>query len=325
MKILLVGDIMLGRLVNEALKRQSGKYPWGNTLPIFKNADLRISNLECVISDIGEPWPPEKVFHFRTDEKNIKTLLSADIGMVSLANNHILDYGYDAMRKAMDILGKNAISYAGVGLDNLEAREPAICDVDGKKVGLIAFTDNEPSWEAGDKTPGLFYVPVNIKDRRVKVLFETIKKTRDDVDILIISAHWGPNWGYEPPPEHIPFAHALVDAGADIIFGHSGHVFRGVEIYKDKAILYCTGNFIDDYAVDETERNDESFIFVVDIEKDVIKKLFLYPTVIRRFQARVAQGFEQEKIYSKMQELCEKFQTESDWNTRMGSLEIKVQ
>ena len=323
MRIIFVGDVMLGRLVNEALKTKSPEYPWGDTLPIFKNADLRICNLECVLSDVGQPWSAtEKAFHFRTDEKNIKTLFAADIGMVSLANNHAIDYEYEGLFRMMEILGKNAINYAGVGRDLSEACEPAVCKVDGVKVGLLAFTDNEQDWEAKENKPGLFYVPIDEKDKRAKLLFEQIKKTRDDVDILVISAHWGPNWGYDPPREHIPFAHALVDAGADIVFGHSPHVFRGIELYKKKAILYSAGNFIDDYAVDEIERNDESFIFVLETKANKITHIFLYPTIIKHFQALLAKQERQKEIVSKMQELCERLNTHVYWNEKKRYLEV---
>ncbi len=323
MKIIFVGDVMLGRLVNEVLKKEPPEYPWGDTLPIFKNADLRICNLECVISDIGEPFPPEKVFHFRTDEKNIQTLLAADIGMVSLANNHVLDYGYSALLRMMKILGENAINYAGVGLDILEAQEPAVCCVNSQNVGLIAFTDNEPDWEAQEKKPGIFYVPIDEKDKRAQQLFEVIQKTRDDVDLLIVSAHWGPNWGYEPPKEHISFAHHLIDVGADIVFGHSPHIFRGIEVYKRKVILYSTGDFIDDYAVDEIERNDESFIFYFETKKNNITRLVLYPTIITAFQARLAKDRGRE-IANKMQSLCNKFGTKTKWNEIHNFLEVSL-
>lgn len=325
MKILFVGDVMLGRLVNEALREKPPKYPWRDTLPIFKQADLRICNLECVISDTGQPWTtPPKSFHFRTEGKNIKTLLAAGIGMVSLANNHVLDYDYEGMFGMMKILGENAINYAGVGMDFSEAAEPAICRVDNKKVGLIAFTDNEPDWAAEEKKPGIFYVPVDLKDNRAKILFETIKKTRGGVDILIISAHWGPNWGYDPPGEHIPFAHALIDAGADVVFGHSGHVFRGIELYKKKVILYCTGDFIDDYAVDEIERNDESFIFVLETNAHHIAKIALYPTVIRSLRAQLAKKEERGKIVIKMQSLCSKLGTKTKWQGKKEYLKIAL-
>lgn len=325
MKILFVGDVMLGRGVNETLKIKPPSYPWGDTLPVFKDADLRICNLECVLSDVGEPWSvTPKVFHFRTDEKNVQVLLAPEIGMVSLANNHVLDYGYEALFRMMEVLGDNAINYAGVGLDLSEAAEPAICDVDSQKVGLLAFTDNETDWEAKENKPGLLYVPIDENDKRAQHLCEQIKKIRDDVDILIVSAHWGPNWGYTPPKEHVSFAHALIDAGADVVFGHSPHVFRGIEIYKKKVILYSAGNFIDDYAVDEVERNDESFIFVFDADKHTIKRILLYPTLIRHFQTVIAKEKRQKEIVSKMQTLCSKFTTKTRWRGAYNYLEVVI-
>lgn len=324
MKLLFVGDIMLGRLVNEVLKRKSPTYPWGNTLPIFKQADLKICNLECVISDRGAPWPERKAFYFRCDSKNIEVLKVAGIDHVSLTNNHVLDYDYEGLLEMMRILSDNGINFAGCGTNFLEASEPAICEIDGKKIGLIAFTDNQEEWEAKDDSPGIFYVPINPRDKRAKNLFEIVKQAKKEVNFLIVSAHWGPNWGYEPPKEHIPFAHALINSGADIIFGHSGHVFRGVEIYKNKPIIYCAGDFIDDYAVDELERNDQSFIFLVEVKDRNIRRLYLYPTVIRDFQAQLAKGIEIEEIILKMQRLCTKLKTETFWQKNQRRIMIKT-
>src|SRR5512143_1036996 len=98
MKLLFVGDVMLGRLVNDMLKDEPPEYPWGDTLRVFREADFRAANLECVMSDVGEPWSATyKVFHFRTDSKNVEVLKKARIDFVSLANNHTLDFGYEAM------------------------------------------------------------------------------------------------------------------------------------------------------------------------------------------------------------------------------------
>lgn len=324
MKIALVGDVMLGRLVNEFLKTHLPDYVWGDTLSIFQNADVKICNLECVISDIGQPYS-QKVFHFRTDGKNVDVLKLAGFDPVSIANNHVLDYEYEALLEMIKILSENKINFAGAGINFIEATKPAICRIKEKNIGLIAFTDNQPEWSATDKKPGIFYVPVNLKDKRAKYLLELIKKTRDDVDILIVSAHWGPNWGYTPLPEHIPFAHALIDAGADIIFGHSPHIFQGIEIYKNKVILYSLGNFIDDYVIDEVERNDQSFIFEIIMNRDNrLARVELYPTVIRKFQSRLAKNMEMKEIASKMQELCNQFKTNTLWQEKERKLEINI-
>jgi poly-gamma-glutamate synthesis protein (capsule biosynthesis protein) len=243
---------------------------------------------------------------------------------VSLANNHTLDFDYEALFDTLHILPAAGIHYAGAGTTFSEASAPAIWEVKGTTIGLLAFTDNEPPWEATAERPGVWYVPISLWDKRAKHVLEVVSRTREQVDMLIVSAHWGPNWGYAPPAEHIPFAHALIDAGADIIFGHSGHIVRGIEVYKDKPILYCTGDFIDDYAVDDVERNDRSFIFLVEADGHDISRLLLYPTVIDDFQAKLAQQAEREAIVATMQRLCTGLKTATLWDEKGGCLEIGI-
>ena len=323
--LLFVGDIMLGRLVNEALKEKPPVYPWADTLSLFHHADVRLCNLECVIADRGIPWSvTPKVFHFRSDAKNIETLKAAHIDAVSLANNHTLDFGYEGLFQMMDILGAAGIHYAGAGTTISEASQPAIWEMSGKKIGLIAFTDNEPVWEATQEQPGVFYVPITLTDKRAESLFAMVRKTKEVVDFLIVSAHWGPNWGSSPPSEQLPFARALIDEGADVIFGHSGHVIRGIEIYKDKPIMYCTGDFIDDYAVDESERNDRSFIFILETDLHTIFRLLLYPTIITNFQARRAKNNDKREIVARMQELCTNLKTSTTWDEKEERLELPM-
>jgi poly-gamma-glutamate synthesis protein (capsule biosynthesis protein) len=325
MTLLFVGDVMLGRLVNEVLKQKSPAYPWGDTLSLFHAADVRICNLECVISDQGTPWSATpKVFHFRSDAKNIESLRVAHINAVSLANNHSLDFDYQGLLHTMRNLAAAGIQYAGAGTTIAEASTPALWETKGKKLGLIAFTDNEPAWEATEERPGIWYVPIDLKEKRAQQLLERVSQTKERVDFLIVSAHWGPNWGYAPPAEHVPFAHALIDAGADVLFGHSGHIVRGIEIYRDKPIMYCTGDFIDDYAIDEIERNDRSFIFVVEIDEQVPVRLLLYPTVIEAFHARRARPHERTAIVPPMQKLCMQLNTATTWNEQEECLEIRM-
>ena len=325
LRILFVGDVMLGRLVNEILKKKPPAYPWGDTLSLLRAADVRICNLECVLSDRGMPWSTTpKVFHFRSDAKNLQTLLAARIDAVSLANNHTLDFDYEGLFHMLDTLKEAGIHYAGAGTTLREASAPAIWNVAGKTIGFIAFTDNEPPWEATGEQPGVWYVPIALQDKRAEYLFEQVRKTKEVVDMLIVSAHWGPNWGYEPPAEQIPFARALIDEGADVIFGHSGHIVRGIEIYKEKPILYCTGDFIDDYAVDEIKRNDLSSIFVLETDGFTPSRLLLYPTVIQQFQARLAHNDERRAIVASIQKLSKELHTASTWNEQEGRLEIHI-
>ncbi len=315
---------MLGRLVNDWLRVQPSEYPWGDTLPYFRNADWRVCNLECVISNRGHELP-QKIFHFRTEPKNTSVLMRARIDAVSLANNHMLDYGKEALSDTLQFLEGAGIHYAGAGMNQIEARKPIVTALGELSLGMIAFTDNEPGWEASGDEAGTYYLPVNLQDPRAKELIDLVKETKNRVDFLIVSAHWGGNWGYTPPPEQARLAKALIDAGADVIFGHSPHVFRGIEVHHGRPILYSAGDFIDDYAVDDIERNDYSFLFILELEGAVPSRLQLIPTIISNFQARVANSAEAEKIAGKMKALCLQRGTAADWNDRERALNIELE
>jgi poly-gamma-glutamate capsule biosynthesis protein CapA/YwtB (metallophosphatase superfamily) len=323
-RLAIVGDCMLGRGVDQTLQRHRPEYPWGDTLSLFQIADLRLCNLECVLSDRGAPWSEyPKAFHFRSAAKNVAVLTAAGINAVSIANNHVLDYGYEAMTEMLQILEGANIAYAGAGVNLAQASRIATFETQSRRFGLIAFTDNEPPWEAKDDRPGAFYVPVDLNDCRAQYLLEIIRG-RKQVDTLIVSAHWGGNWGYTPLEEQVQFAHALIDAGADIIFGHSSHVFRGIECYRNGLILYGAGNFVDDYAVDPVERNDESFLFLVEFEGSGLRRLRLYPTTIDFCQAHRARAPKTRDIAQKMQDLCSALATVARWDPEEQLLEIDI-
>jgi len=239
-RLAFVGDVMLGRLVNDLLKDVSAEYPWGDTMPKFHECDWRACNLECSISDRGTPWMrTEKAFHFRSDAKNVAVLQAAGIDAVSLANNHALDFEEEALFETIDLLDHAGIRHAGAGRNFEAATTMTLSEVKGIQVGMLAFTDNQPEWEASAHRTGVFYLPIDPDDERAVLLLDKVRAARTEVDLLIVSAHWGPNWGYEPLTAHVRFGHLLVDAGADIIFGHSGHVFQGIEFFRGPPIIYC--------------------------------------------------------------------------------------
>ncbi|WP_052888751.1 CapA family protein [Thermogemmatispora carboxidivorans] len=325
LRLLFLGDVMLGRLVNQVLQQVDVTYPWGNTLELLLQADTRICNLECVLADIGSPWSlTPKVFHFRADACKVAVLQAARIETVSLANNHTLDFGYEALLQMLSVLRRAGLHFAGAGSNRLEARQPALWEAAGRKLGLLALTDNEPAWEAGPERAGIWYMPMTMSDSRALELRAVLKAVRAQVDWLIVSLHWGGNWGYTPPAEHRAFAHALIDAGADIVYGHSSHVVRGIEIYRGRPVLYSCGDFVDDYAVDQHERNDLSFIFSIEVSGSQLTRLQLYPTVIRAFQARRAYGSDREEIVATMLRLCTLLGTAARWSEQEGCLEIAV-
>lgn len=322
MQIAFLGDVMLGRLVNDHLQTVAPAYPWGDTLPVLRRADLRIANLECVLADGGKP-APGKVFTFRTDLKNVRSLLLAQIDLVSLANNHVLDYGTDALQEMLPTLDRHGILHAGAGTDLTSAARPAVCRVGGTAVGFVAFTDNQPDWEAAPGTPGVYYVPVTTHGQRVDQLLALLRRTKARVQLLIVSAHWGGNWGSDAPPEHRALARQLVEAGADVVFGHSPHVFRGVEVYRGRPIIYSAGDFVDDYAVDPEERNDLSFIFLMETDGGTPRALRLFPTIIAGFRVRLAVRSARDTA-DRMARLCGDLGTGSSWNAGEGCLELPL-
>jgi poly-gamma-glutamate synthesis protein (capsule biosynthesis protein) len=316
---------MVGRLVNDVLKGAPPEYVWGDTLPFFRQADCRACNLECVLSDRGSPWSETpKQFHFRSDAKNVAVLKAAGVDVVSLANNHTLDFGHGAMLDMLRLLEDAGIAHSGAGGNLVAAANPAIMEVNGLRIGFLSFTDNQPEWEATPEKGGVFYVPVDMRDERTVKLFELVRYTRQRVHLLIVAAHWGGNWGYTPPPAQVEFGHALVTAGADVVFGHSPHVVRGIEIHQGRPIIYSAGNFIDDYMVDADERNDHSFVFTLETDGQTPPRLRLHPTVIRDCQARLAKGAEAREIAVKMVKLCGNFGTTALWKSTEQCLEIDL-
>jgi poly-gamma-glutamate capsule biosynthesis protein CapA/YwtB (metallophosphatase superfamily) len=322
MQIAFVGDVMLGRLVAQELRRRPPEYPWGDTLPLLRRADALVGNLEFVIADDGVPWPG-KAFHFRADRRAVASLEAAGFALVSVANNHVLDFGKDAALTSLETLAQRGIRFAGAGENADAARRPAVIRRDDLTIAMLAFTDNEPDWEAGPTSLGVHHVPVDLTDPRAVALLDAVARERDVVDLLIVSAHWGGNWGIDVPRRHRAFGRALVDAGADVVFGHSPHIVRGVEVYRDRPILYGAGDFVDDYAVDPVERNDRSFVFVLRVEEGVPTELRLHPTEILDFHARLADRHAAE-IADDLARRCADLGTRAGWDDDEGCLVIRV-
>ena len=304
----LVGDVMLGRGVDEALKdyRRSEKL-WGDTLSVLEAADLRVINLECAITTQENPWSrTPKTFHFRADpSRAVRVLSAARIDACSLANNHTLDFEEEGLLDTLEYLDGAGIRYAGAGRDLEEAARPAILGgPDPEKVALLAFTDNEPAFAAGVGRPGTNYLPTSLEPEVLDRVEAAIAGAREaGADTILFSNHWGPNMVERPRDIFRRFARSVVDRGADVYYGHSAHVFQGVEVYRGKPILYDTGDFIDDYAVDDRLRNDRSFVFLFSVEGGEFRRLELFPVVLSFAQTRLATGGERQEILRRMERL----------------------
>ena len=312
LRLALTGDVMLGRLVNEALARFGPAYPWGDTLPYLQMADLTLINLECVIAGGGSPWARwPKAFHFRTDPIAVQTLQLAGVDYVTLANNHVLDYEEAAFLEMLERLEAAGIAYAGAGRDLEAARRPALLQAGEVRIGVVACTDNEPGWAATPTALGTNWIPITLEERSLAPVREGIAHARAaGAELVICSVHWGPNMVQRPRPLFREFAHAVVDAGADVYHGHSAHVFQGVELYRGRPIIYDAGDFVDDYAVDPMLRNDQGLLIYLHIEGSSVVQVEMIPVLIARCQVNLATGAEQAAIAGRMRHLSAELGTE---------------
>jgi poly-gamma-glutamate synthesis protein (capsule biosynthesis protein) len=312
-RIALAGDVMLGRLVDRALCSMSPEEPWGDVLPLLKEADLRIVNLECAVTAHERPWSRSfKVFHFRAGPHAVAPLRAAGIDACSLANNHTLDFEEVGLTDTLAHLDGAGIRHAGAGRDVEEARRPALLPTPGGRVALLSCTDNEPLFAAGPDRPGTHYLPVSLSSDVLAEVAEAVRAARaQGADTVIFSNHWGPNMVERPGALFRQFAHAVIDRGADIYHGHSAHLCQGVEVYRGKPILYDTGDFLDDYAVDEELHNDWSFLFRISIREpgSALAEVELIPVVLSLAHVSVATGELREAILERMEGLSSELGT----------------
>ncbi|MGV7224700.1 MAG: CapA family protein [Nitrospinales bacterium] len=281
----------------------SFSYVWGDALKELDRVapDVRVINLETSVTKSNDYWKGKGI-NYRMHPENIPILTTAKIDVCSLANNHVLDWGYSGLRETLDSLNEANMKIVGAGINLFEAQMPAVKKVPDKgRVVVFAFgsgTSGVPSsWRALDKRPGIN----RLRDLSDKSLFDIQKKVRQIKrmgDIVVVSIHWGTNWGYSIPRDQMVFAHRLIDeAGVDIIHGHSSHHVKAIEVYKDKLILYGCGDFINDYegiGGYEEFRADLSLMYFATVEPSTGKliELQMTPTQIRRFKVIRASNVE---------------------------------
>lgn len=254
------GDAMLGRMVAQATRGRSPQSVWDpELLEVFAEADLAIVNLECCISERGDPWAaPGKPFFFRASPAAVDALRAAGVRAVWLANNHALDFGTAALLDTFHHLEAGGIVWAGAGHDLAEARRGTILTTNGLRLGLIGFSDHPADYEAGPEQPGIAWVsPTDLARRSPPAwLGEAIGLLRATCDLIIVGPDWGPNMRPRPLPHHRAVAQRLIAAGASIITGHSAHVVQPVGLIDGAPVCYDLGDLLDDYAVDPELRND---------------------------------------------------------------------
>jgi len=316
--IALAGDVMLGRLVDEAIHERGIADPWTHTRVMLEPADAFVYNLECAVCGDLPRWREgEKTFHFRLRRELTATLLESDVDAVLVANNHIMDHDVAGLIETLDALDALGVPHAGAGRDLADARAPArFRAATGARVALVGAADHLREWAARERAPGIFLIDP-ARSESAEGLASAIAQARQGADVVVLGLHWGPNMRRVPPPEFRRFARRAVDAGADIVWGTSAHLFQGIEFYHERVILYDAGDFLDDYAVDPIERNDLSFLFLADLDEEArCRDVRLVPVAIHDRRTRPALDEEGHFLLARMRKLCVEFGTHIDARER---------
>ena len=324
--LFLAGDVMTGRAIDQVLphagsprifepyassaldylrlaERASGAitypvdfdYIWGDALAVLSETApaVRIINLETAVTRRGTPWP-RKGIQYRMHPDNIPCLTAAGIDCCVLANNHVLDWGYQGMAETLSSLSGAGLAIAGAGADIEAAQTPAALPLPGSGRVLVLACGLQSSgipaaWAATGTRPGVHLLP-ELSHSTVTHIASIIATRRQPGDRVVVSLHWGGNWGYGIAPEHRQFAHALIDeAAVDVVHGHSAHHPIGIEVYRGRPVLYGCGDLIDDYegiSGHSHFRHDLALLYLLTLDRGTgkLRQLEMVPMQRSRFR-----------------------------------------
>ncbi len=346
MRIFVCGDVMTGRGIDQILshpsdpvlfepymtsaidyvrlaeawagdipQRVAPEYIWGDALAAVDAAapDLRIINLETSITADGAPEP--KGINYRMHPDNTPALAASRPDACVLANNHVADWGADGLTDTLDALAARGLAYVGAGRNAEEAARPLSLAVNEARLRLFAVacpsSGTPEHWAAGPDTPGVHFLP-DTSTTSFERLARHIAAHSTPEDIVMLSIHWGGNWGYEISERHRDFAHALIQhAGVDVVYGHSSHHPKAIEVHRGRPILYGCGDFLNDYEGirgHESYRPDLVLGYVLDIDtKGALTRLEMLPFRLHKLRMNHAADEEIEWLRARMDRECRKF------------------
>ncbi|CAL9340052.1 CapA family protein [Streptomyces sp. Tu 3180] len=324
--LFLCGDVMLGRGVDQILARPGDpalregyvtdarsyvrmaesangpipapvppSWPWGEALRLLEAAgpDVRIINLETSVTR-SDAFAPGKAVHYRMHPANVSALTVARPHVCVLANNHVLDFGRAGLEETLDTLDRAGLRVAGAGRSADEAYAPVAVPVrTGGRVLVLALGTSSsgipPDWAAATALPGVARLP-DLSATTADAVVRRVRRVKRAGDIVVVSVHWGSNWGYRVPREQTRFAHALVGGGVDLVHGHSSHHPRPVEVHRQRLVLYGCGDFVDDYegiGGHEEYRDDLRLAYFVTVAADTGRLLGLRMVPLRSRRMRL--------------------------------------
>ncbi len=361
--LFLAGDVMTGRGIDQILphpvephlfeswahsakdyvalaERVSGPIPrpvefaylWGDALDELarRRPNLRVVNLETAVTTSEAAWP-RKGIHYRMNPANVPCLSALGVDCCTLANNHAMDWGREGLLETLSVLSAAGIRTAGAGRNAAEASAPAVLPIaSGKRVLVYAFaledSGTPAAWRATERHAGVNWFE-DLSNRTVDVIAHHVDLHRQDGDLVIASIHWGPNWGFAIDTEQRRFARKLLErADVDLVYGHSSHHVKGIEVHEGKLILYGCGDFINDYegiSGNAAYRGDLSLMYfpVLDAENGKLQELVITPTCTRRFRVSLAGAQERSWLMATLnregKSLCTAVESDADGAFRL--------
>jgi len=281
---------MLSRGVDLWMQKEGHLYPFKNIAEITNSAEVVFGNLESPLSRRGSKGG--KIYSFRGNPESVKGLIYAGFKVLNLANNHSYDYGREAFEETLKLLNQNNIQTIGAGKNLKEARKPAIFNLDNLKVASLGYDLSPGAFYAGENNPG-------IAKAKSSWIIEDIEKVKRDVDLVIVSFHWGIEYENFPTEYQKSLAHMAVDCGADIVVGHHPHTFQGIELYKGKIIAYSLGNFVFDQ---KDIKNNQSLILKVIFTEERLLRVEIIPIELVTFPCspKIAEGKMAQEILDRL-------------------------
>jgi poly-gamma-glutamate synthesis protein (capsule biosynthesis protein) len=273
--------------------------------------------LETAITSTEKPWIG-KAIHYRMHPQNIGCLSAGHVSACALANNHVLDWGYDGLSETLQTLDAAGVAYSGAGNDWDEAIQPAALGTVGKR-RLLVFSFGVTAsgipqdWKATSISPGINLLD-DLSETTAARVCDQMRAHQRPGDLIVASIHWGSNWGYDISSEQIAFAHHLIEQGIAIVHGHSSHHVKAIEVFRGRLILYGCGDFLTDYegiSGYEAYRGDLALMYLVELDSDNGELIAarLVPMRMRCFQLQRASAVDARWLCNLLNELGKQFGT----------------
>lgn len=309
-----VGDMMFGRHVNDVVEKHGADFLFKKIQPVFNESDYVSGNFEnpILLRKEDEYEKLDKSIHLFTRSESVDAIKNAGFSVLNLANNHMMDYGPEALDETISTLNKANIPHVGAGRNVEEAVDIEYSNYDGQRVATIGFTDVlVKGFSAHKYTAGVARAtPENI--------VPTVQLAKKNADLVIVNVHWGIEYNKKPSKRQISMAHAISDVGADIIVGHHPHVLSDIELYKGSVIFYSLGNFIFDQGWTRTK---DSAIAQYHIDQDGKKSIEIIPLRIKEAQPYITKNpYYRNKIFKQLTGKLSK----NDYTKKSGRLYIDL-